>query len=113
MNTRRLVPAADCLILSQVCGGPRNVQPFSCVGTHVGRSSAHGGDGVEGRVGADAEVRAGDVVGDSSGDDHHWNAHLFVLLSGLDQLQTSHVGLQSVGEEEGELWWGAGWRSPR
>lgn len=51
------------------------------------------GDGVEGSVSADAEVRAGDVVGDGGRDYHHGNAHLLVLLSGLDQLQASHVGL--------------------
>lgn len=59
-----------------------------------GQRGTYGGDGVEGRVGADAEVRAGDVVGDGGGDDHHGDTHLFVLLPGLNQLQTSHVGLR-------------------
>lgn len=63
----------------------------------------YGGDGVEGGVSTDAEVRAGDVVGDGGGDDHHGNTHLFVLLSGLNQLQTSHIGLQSGGDDEDEL----------
>lgn len=55
---------------------------------------SHRGDGVEGRVGADAEVRAGDIVGNGGGDDHNGNAHLLVFLPGLDQLQASNVSLQ-------------------
>lgn len=55
---------------------------------------SHRGDGVEGRVGADAKVRAGDVVGDGGRDDHNGNAHLLVFLSGLDQLQPTNVSLQ-------------------
>lgn len=54
----------------------------------------YAGDGVKGGVGADAEVRAGDVVGDGGRDNHHGNAHLLVFLPGLNQLQASHVGLQ-------------------
>lgn len=82
--------------------GERSVRSFGFAQTDFRWRGAYGGDGVEGGVGADAEVRAGDVVGDGGGDDHHGNAHLFILLSGLDQLQASHVGLQSgAGEGEG------------
>lgn len=93
MNTRRFVPAADCLILSQVCGSESSVQLLSPKPASFCQRGTYGSDGVEGGVGADAEVRAGDVVGDGGGDDHHGDAHLLVLLSGLNQLQTSHVGL--------------------
>lgn len=103
MNTRRFVPAADCLILSQVCGGERSVRSLIRTQANICRRGTYGGDGVEGRVGADAEVGAGDVVGDGGGDDHHGNTHLFVLLSGLNQLQTTHIGLQAGGEDEDEL----------
>lgn len=54
---------------------------------------AHWGDSVEGSVGADAEVRARDVVGDGGRDDHNGNAHLLVFLSCLDQLKASNVSL--------------------
>lgn len=103
MNTRRFVPAADCLILSQVCGGESSDESLSCTQANLCPRGTHRGDGVEGGVGANAEVRAGDIVGDGGGDDHHGNTHLFVLLSGLNQLQTSHIGLQSGGEDEDEL----------
>lgn len=55
---------------------------------------SHWGDSVEGSVGADAEVRAGDVVGDGGRDDHNGNAHLLVFLSCLDQLKASNISLQ-------------------
>lgn len=59
-----------------------------CLGTYRG-------DGVEGSVGANAEVRARNVVGDGGGDNYHGNAHLLVFLSGLNQLQASNISLQS------------------
>lgn len=87
MKTRRLVPAADCLILSQVCE-KQNKCESCCHGMRnhvrmcvVSCKGSHRGDGVEGRVGADAEVRSGDVVGDGGGDDHNGNARLLVFLS--------------------------------
>lgn len=62
------------------------------------------GDGVEGGVSSNAEVGAGDVVGDSGGDDHHGNAQLFILISALHQLQTTHIrlGEGTGGERSGK-----------
>ena len=57
-------------------------------------SSTDRGDSVESSVSADAEVRAGDIVGDGGRNDHHWNAQLLVLLPALDQLQAANKGLQ-------------------
>ena len=59
-----------------------------------GGDSTDSGDGVESSVSADAEVRAGDIVGDGGRNDHHWNAQLLVLLPAMDQLQAAHKGLQ-------------------
>lgn len=58
-----------------------------CFGTYRG-------DGVEGSVSTDAEVRARNIVGDSGGDNNHGNTHLLVFLSGLNQLQASNISLE-------------------
>lgn len=53
----------------------------------------HRGDGVEGGVGADAEVGAGDVVGDGGGDDAERDAELLELGPALHHLQAAREGL--------------------
>lgn len=50
---------------------------------------------VDGRVRAQAEVGAGDVVADGGGDDAHDDAELLVLPAGLHQLQHPLVRLQA------------------
>lgn len=87
----------------------RRTTNMGCVGchgmcTHVHVCAApcegsHWGDSVEGRVSADAEVRAGDVVRDGGRDDHNGNTHLLIFLSGLDQLKASNVSLQPAERE--------------
>lgn len=71
-----------------------------CVCVYLLLWGTDSGNGVEGSVSADAEVRARHVVGDSGRDDHHGNAQLLKFRSGLDQLQASHIGLQ--GEKTGQ-----------
>lgn len=55
---------------------------------------SHRADGVEGCVSPHTEVRAGDVVGDGSGDDHKRDAQLIKLLPALHQFQAPSVSLR-------------------
>lgn len=98
MKTLLLVPAADCLILSHVCGPKRG----DCTTTHKSwraRCSLmiYRRNGVERSVSSHAEVRSWDVVGDGGGDNDQGDAKLLVLLSGLHHLQTPDEGLRHKG----------------
>lgn len=57
-------------------------------------SATNGGDGVQGSVGADAKVRARDVVGYGGRDNHNGNAHFLIFLPSLHQLEASNIRLQ-------------------
>lgn len=52
------------------------------------------GDSIKGRVSPDAQVRAGDVVGDGGGDHHHGNTKLWVSGTSCLQLQQTQICLQ-------------------
>lgn len=62
-----------------------------------GVQEPHRGDGVESGVGTNAEVGAGDVVGDGGGDDADGDTELLKLGSPVHQLQAAHEGLEEWG----------------
>lgn len=63
---------------------------------------SHSGDGVERGVGADAEVRARDVVGDGGGHDAQGDAELLEACPALHQLQATCERLRDNGDTRGQ-----------
>lgn len=63
------------------------------------------GDGVQGSVSADAEIRPRHIVGDGGRDHNHRDTELLVFLPGGQQFQQSQVGLLDkrvqLGDREG------------
>lgn len=93
LNNEHTALGPCCRLLDSVTGlQERNIAEINLVNSflyicvYVYCWGTDRSDGVEGGVSANAEVRAGDIVGDGGGDNHHGNAHLFIFLSGLNQL---------------------------
>lgn len=63
---------------------------------------SYDGDGVEGSVSTDAEVGAGDVVGDGGGDNAQGDAELLEACPALHQLQATHECLGDNGDIRGQ-----------
>lgn len=69
-------------------------------GQDPGTPPPHLHGGVDGRVRAQAEVRAGHIVADGGGDDAHDDAQLLVAPARLHQLQHPLIGLRARREGE-------------
>jgi len=83
--------------LSYLLGSPSARSPLPTSPRPTPSPHLHGG--VDGRVGAQAEVRAWHVVADGGGDDAHDDAQLLIAPTGLHQLQHPLVGLWGWGAQ--------------